>query len=626
MKNELAKMIAALDDVVDYFIPSKMPADRDARNRAHVFLISHILGPFIGNVVPIALYVLDPAPGYEVAVLAISITSFWIFPFLLRAGAPYNPLALVSIQNLIFCILWSCYFYGGVTSPTLPWVLVIPLLAFFYLGSSKSLRMIVMIMFIANLAVFSSFYLFGFSIKNNLPVTAMQGLGLVSTAAASLYVAMMALYYAKIQASQAEIEGEMRQHMATASALRSATQEAERAGAAKAEFLAKMSHELRTPLNAVIGYSQELLEDAECKSDSGHIEDLRKIHSAGQHLLKLVNEILDLSKIEAGRMELDLEETDLTGLLTEVIHAAGPSARKNGNEIVCKIAPNITALCDTGKFRNMTSQLLDNALKFTQDGKVEVVAERRSDGQGDNLVIKIVDTGIGIASDKITDLFENFTVGDDSSSSKYGGTGLGLALSQKLCKLMGGEILVESELGKGSCFTIRMPLRLGRRKAHAFASAPLVPDVTPYRALQSPAQRSACKILLVEDNEINRDMLTRRLQRYGFSVCCANDGAAGVAMAADEMPDLILMDVALGEMDGWQATQFIKANPATAAIPIIALTAHALASDRDKSVEVGCSDFDTKPVDMQRLLGKIRTCLSVTERENAMFAITELPS
>jgi CheY-like chemotaxis protein len=117
------------------------------------------------------------------------------------------------------------------------------------------------------------------------------------------------------------------------------------------------------------------------------------------------------------------------------------------------------------------------------------------------------------------------------------------------------------------------------------------------------------KVLLVEDNEINRDMLTRRLQRHGFSVCCAHDGSAGVAMAASEMPDLILMDVALGEMDGWEATQLIKANPATAAIPIIALTAHALASDRDKSVEVGCADFDTKPVDMQRLLGKIRDCL-----------------
>jgi signal transduction histidine kinase len=480
MKANLAKAITALDRLVNYFIPPKIAVDRDARNRAHVFLVSHILGPFIGNVVPIALYIVDPSPGYQVAVLAGSITAFWIFPFVLRAGAPYNPLALVSVQNLTFCILWSCYFYGGVTSPTLPWVLVIPLLAFFYLGSSRTLRLIVMAMFAANLAIFAGFYHFGYQIKNDLPVGAMQGLGLVSTIAASLYVAMMALYYAKIQASQTELESEMRQHMATASALRQATEEADRAGAAKAEFLAKMSHELRTPLNAVIGYSQILLEDAEDEGDSESIADLNKIHTAGQHLLKLVNEVLDLSKIEAGKMELDLEETNLARLFVEIVEAARPAATNNGNQLFCTIAPGLgTALCDAGKFRNLAGQLLDNAAKFTHNGKVELVAERRRDGPDEEMVVHIVDTGIGIASDQITNLFEKFTVADDSSTSKYGGTGLGLALSQKLCKLMGGEISVESEIGKGSRFTIRMPLLAGPKR-DAFASATLVPSASDF--------------------------------------------------------------------------------------------------------------------------------------------------
>src|SRR6202790_808849 len=402
MKAKLAKILAALDRLVSYFIPPEVAADRDARNRAHVFLVRHILAPFIGNVVPIALYVLDPVAGYQVAVLAISITAFWIFPFLLRAGAPYNPLALVSIQNLIFCILWSCYFYGGVTSPTLPWVLVIPLLAFFYLGSSARLRMIVIGLFVLNLAIFVGFYQDEYPpTKGDLPAGAMQGLGLISTIAAAIYVAMMALYYAKIQASQTELEGEMRQHMATASALRLATEEAERAGAAKAEFLAKMSHELRTPLTAVIGYSQILLEDAEDEGDSETTADLNKIHNAGQHLLKLVNEVLDLSKIEAGKMELDLEEADLGELLGEIVHAARPAAEKRGNEILYIIAPNLgTALCDAAKFRNMTGQLLDNAVKFTHNGKIEFVAERRIDGASDELVVHIIDSGIGIASDQ----------------------------------------------------------------------------------------------------------------------------------------------------------------------------------------------------------------------------------
>jgi signal transduction histidine kinase len=480
MKTKLAAMIAALDRLVNYFIPPEIAADRDARNRAHVFLVSHILGPFIGSVVPIALYIFDPAPGYEVVVLSISIVAFWIFPFVLRAGAPYNPLALVSIQNLIFCILWGCYFYGGVRSPTLAWVLVIPLLAFFYLGSSKTLRLIVMTMFAVNLAIFSCFYLFGYPIKN-VPIAAMQGLGLVSTAAASIYVAMMALYYAKIQASQSELESEMREHMTTASELRRATEEAERAGAAKADFLAKMSHELRTPLNAVIGYSQILLEDAEDEEDVESIADLTKIHGAGQHLLKLVNEILDLSKIEAGKMELDLEEIHLAELLSEIISAARPAAVKNGNEVVCRLASNLgTALCDAGKFRNMAGQLLDNAMKFTHNGKVEVVAERQVDELGDDLVVRVIDTGIGIAPDQMANLFEKFTVADDSSTSKYGGTGLGLALSQRLCKLMGGEIAVESEVDKGSCFTIRLPLVAGRRKGDLFAAATLVPETSDF--------------------------------------------------------------------------------------------------------------------------------------------------
>jgi len=485
----LTQLIVALDRLLNYFIPPDIMADREACKRANVFLISHILGPFIGNVVPGTIYFIDPHPGYQVAVLAISITSFWIFPFLLRARVPYNALALVSVQNLIFCILWSCYFYGGVTSPTLAWVLTIPLLAFFYLGSSASLRMIVIGLFLVNLAIFVGFSFFGYPpTKGDLPATAMQGLGLISTTAAAIYVAMMALYYAKVQTSQGELESEMRQHMATASELRLATIEAERASAAKAEFLAKMSHELRTPLNAVIGYSQILIEDAQNDGDEQSVADLAKILSAGEHLLKLVNEVLDLSKIEAGRMQLDLQETVLADLLNEIVVVAESAATKNGNRISCRIGPNLgRALCDAPKLRNVLTQLFDNAVKFTQNGTIDLVAERLPGDAADELVIRVSDTGIGIAPDQISGLFEKFTVVDDSSTSKYGGTGLGLALSQRLCKLMGGEIFVESELGKGSRFTIRMPLGAEQRDDDSFAAATLVPAASDL-ALQSTVE------------------------------------------------------------------------------------------------------------------------------------------
>lgn len=491
MKNKLAKLVTNFDRLVNYFIPPAIAAEREARNRAHMFLVSHILGPFIGNVVPIALYSFVPDPGYKVAVLFVSITAFWIFPFALKMGVSYNPLALVSVQNLIFCILWSCYFYGGVTSPTLPWVLTIPLLAFFYLGSAGSLPLIVMGLFTANLVVFSLFYSVGYGIKDDLPTAELQGLGLVSTIAASLYVAMMALYYAKVLASQSELEGEMREHMATASKLRHATEEAERASAAKAEFLAKMSHELRTPLNAVIGYSQILLEDAEDEGNAQDIADLNKIHDAGHHLLKLVTEILDLSKIEAGKMELHREVTDLGGVLADVAGRGERAALKNDNRIICNIAPDLHAVyCDAGKFRIMVEHLVENALKFTQHGEIRIEARRESAPDRNELMVHVTDTGIGIAAEKIPQLFEKFTVADDSTTSKYGGTGLGLALSQKLCKLMGGDILVSSQLGQGSRFTIRMPLPdaprqpvRGAAAAHQdHAAATLVPAIDPESA------------------------------------------------------------------------------------------------------------------------------------------------
>jgi signal transduction histidine kinase len=308
----------------------------------------------------------------------------------------------------------------------------------------------------------------------------MQGLGLVSTVAAALYVTMMALYYAKVQTSQSELETEMRQHMKTASALRLATIEAERAGAAKAEFLAKMSHELRTPLNAVIGYSQILIEDAQDQGDAAAVQDLDKILRAGQHLLKLVNEILDLSKIEAGRMELDLQETLLADLFKEITTQATPAAVANGNTMSLKMDPDLgSPLCDAAKLRSALTQLVDNAIKFTENGRVELVAERVPAAAAHELAVHVIDTGIGIDSDKISSLFEKFTVIDDSSTSKYGGTGLGLALSQKLCRLMGGDILVESNIGEGSRFTVRIPLIYDTKSNSAVSNDTLRAETQP---------------------------------------------------------------------------------------------------------------------------------------------------
>jgi signal transduction histidine kinase len=462
-----------IDRLVDWFIPAELAAERETRQLARMFLISHLLGPLLGNVVPLGLYFLDPKPGYPVAVLAVSITAFWIFPFVLKAIGRYNLLAFISIQNLIFCILWSCYFNGGVTSPTLPWVLTIPLLAFFYLGPSPKLRLLALGQFALNFAAFALISEHFPAPPNPTPLAALQGLGILSTLAASGYVTMMAIYYSRILASGAELEVEMRGHLETAAELRRATAEAERAGAAKAEFVASMSHELRTPLNAVIGYSQMLIEEAAEESDDASAADLHKIHSAGQHLLKLVNLVLDLSKIEAGRLELVPEELAVAEFLESIVDHQRPKAERKAIALSLHLQDGLkTARWDGPRVRQAVGQVVENAIKFTEKGGVTVSVSRRAGRAFDDIIIEVRDTGVGIEPAALPTLFEKFIAAHDASASKYGDTGLGLTLTLALCRLMGGTITAESVLGEGSCFTFTLPTApAARRKRKTTPSA-----------------------------------------------------------------------------------------------------------------------------------------------------------
>lgn len=456
---------AHLSRIVDWFIPAALSADRDMSKQTRVFLISHLFGPFIGNTVPLALYFLDPTPGFPVAVLAISITGFWVFPFLLRFTAQYNWLALASVQNLIFCILWACYFYGGVTSPILPWVLVIPLLAFFYLGPVPSLRLAVMGLFTANVVIVCVLYTYVYAPYDDVPQSSQLGLGIISTVAASLYVAMMSFYYARILASQAELENEVKQHLSTAAELREATAAAERADAAKSEFLAKTSHELRTPLNAVIGYSDMLLEEAELSQDSFGVSDLRRIRGAGMQLLTLVNDLLDLSKIAAGKMELSIEHGEIGAVIRETTEKFRARAESHGTQLHVEIGESLgNVTCDPQKVQQITAQLVSNAVKFTENGTVSVRAKRIFSEGGEVLQLEVQDTGVGMVEEALPGLFDAFNGAEDYSAEKYSGTGLGLALSKKLAVLMGGDIVVQSKLGEGSCFTVLIPQSRNRNE------------------------------------------------------------------------------------------------------------------------------------------------------------------
>jgi signal transduction histidine kinase len=420
-----------------------------------------MFGPILGNVIPAYLFWLDPRPGATLLILTLSITLFWVFPFLLKFTGRYALLSYISVQVLLFAILWGCYFYGGASSPFLPWLVTVPLLAFFYLGATVRSCAIILLQIGVSLGGFSEFYLLGGSFPTRIPLSQMQGIGVVSIVSASIYVAMMALFYAKILASQAEVEAEVVKHLETSAQFRAAALQAERASVAKAAFLASMSHELRTPLNAVIGYSEILLESTDAAVEPTSHADLRRIRDAGQHLLALVSAILDLSKIEAGKMEVFIEQVDLAEFAAQTAARWSASERNLGNTVSTRLGrrcPDV--FTDVAKLERIVGVLVQNAVRFTNNGTIEIVFDTTQDASGGDerwLSIAVRDTGMGIAPENMAQLFEVFVNRDDATPSNYGSAGLGLPLCDRLCRLLGGTVTVETEPRKGSTFTVRLP-------------------------------------------------------------------------------------------------------------------------------------------------------------------------
>jgi signal transduction histidine kinase len=453
-------LVARLFRLIDWFVPPGIKSDPATLQRTRMFLISHLFGPFLGSTIFGYLLLIGPA-NKAWAVLTASILVFWAYPPVLRLTAQITPLALLSVQNLIFAILWGCYQYGGLDSPFLPWLLTVPLLAFFYLGPSLKLRLLVLLIIATNL--FGFFMIFGMDgFPQNIPLDRLTGIGIISTMAAAVYVSMMALYYNNVVASQSVLERKMNNELAVARELERAKLEAERANRAKSEFLAKMSHELRTPLNAVIGYSEILLEEMAQPGREQQCADLRKIHRSGRHLLGLITDILDYSKIEAGKMDLFIETFPVAEFIDDIVAQCRDDIARNRNRLVVERSDLLgTIQSDRSKLRRAVLNLLSNAAKFTQDGCVTLAVERTPD----RLAIGVIDTGIGIAASDVPSLFQNFGETEAATESKYGGTRLGLALTERLSQMIGGTILVESALHKGSRFTLSLPLTLETRPA-----------------------------------------------------------------------------------------------------------------------------------------------------------------
>lgn len=395
----------------------------------------------------------------------------------------------------------------------------------------------------------------------------------------------------------AQIEGQNARLATAMAALSEARDAAEAANVAKSEFLANMSHELRTPLNAIIGYAEVLREDLERAGMRRSQEDVGWICSSSQQLLELINSLLDLSKIEAGRMELDLHSFDLRKLLGEVEALLIPLAARQGNTLTFNIAPEVgMMLGDSTRIRQCLLNLGGNACKFTRDGFIEVQARI----EGGHLVLVVSDTGIGMGEDEITRLFQPFTQSDASTTRLYGGTGLGLALVDRFARMMGGAVDVTSDVGLGSVFTIRIPCDPARNPG-ADAPCAALPDAPMGRPRIRPLA------MIVDDEPSSVELLRRMLDRDGYDALVAPDGEAGLAMARQARPDIILLDLALPGMDGWSVLEALAADPDTQAIPTIIVSV----DDRKRvSLAKGASDHLVKPVkgeDLEAILALYAT-------------------
>ncbi len=369
--------------------------------------------------------------------------------------------------------------------------------------------------------------------------------------------------------------------------LKAAKEEAEQANVTKSQFLANMSHELRTPLNAVILYSELLQEEAADLELQSFIDDLEKIRTAGRHLLSLVNGVLDLSKIEAGKMDLHLESFSLQEMLDDVMATIEPLVEQNSNQLEIRVADDIGEMhADLTKVRQSLVNLLSNACKFTRQGKVTLDVRREQQTNGDRILFEVTDTGIGITEEQIAKLFQPFTQADTSTTRKFGGSGLGLAITRRFCQLMGGDVTVRSTPGDGSTFTIVLPAQTGEDE-----STPVSEE-----NVQSHDERPV--VLVIDDDPAARDAMVRFLSREGFRSVAASNGREGLRRAADLMPAVILLDVLMPNMDGWAVLSALKANPNLAAIPVVMLT---FVNDRNMGYLLGASEYLTKPIDRQRL-------------------------
>jgi PAS domain S-box-containing protein len=394
-------------------------------------------------------------------------------------------------------------------------------------------------------------------------------------------------------------------------------QEAESANRAKSEFLANMSHEIRTPMNAIMGFSDILRRGYE-KDETERREYLDTIHSSGRHLLELINDILDLSKIESGKLDIESQRWSVHQIITEVMKVFGSSAYEKG--LVLAYEPQRipeTILTDPARLRQILTNLVGNAIKFTSTGEVRITAHLQQAEIKPQLVIDIVDTGIGMTPEQMKSIFNPFTQADAAITRHFGGTGLGLTISRRFARALGGDIVAQSEQNEGSVFTVTVDtgslegIRILDRDALAAEQTISSPEQSTEQQLP-PA-----RILLADDGEANRKMLSIVLERAGAQVDAVANGKMAVEMATSTAYDAILMDMQMPVIDGYTATRTLREQGHT--LPIIALTADAMDGAEEKCRTVGCSGYLTKPINIDQLLSYLAETLDEDQAVSPRF-------
>ncbi len=383
--------------------------------------------------------------------------------------------------------------------------------------------------------------------------------------------------------------------------LEAARFQAEEANEAKSRFLASMSHELRTPLNAIIGYSEMLIEEARDLEQDAFVPDLDKIAGAGRHLLSLINDVLDLSKIEAGKMEVFTEDFAVEPVLRDVASTIQPLMDKNRNHLSLEIAGSLgTMNSDQTKLRQNLFNLLSNAAKFTEGGEVTLQAAREQRPGGDWLVFSVTDSGIGMTEEQTEKLFAAFTQADASTTRNYGGTGLGLSITRSFCRLIGGEIAVESTPGVGSRFTMELPAVCPQHM--------LCTPCAPCGAL-AVLEAKAGYVLIIDDEPDARQVIARALGEAGFTYREAASGPEGIEIARQARPQAIVLDIIMPRQDGWSVLRQLKDDPELCDIPVILAT---VLADRELGLALGAVEYLTKPIDAERLIATLESTGELT--------------